>query len=198
MFWKDKTILYERNTGKFIQDSNTWFNLKDDMHIRYADSNNFWIANFVGDIIKVNSLGKGKKYFSNRILSTVLRDREGNRIFGTFGEGLVVLPNLNVENINIKTGDIKLTLIAKGRNELFLGTKGGEVFRIYDSGNIESLEIKQNKFIETLEYLYAEDEILVDNHDSISIFKADGSFIDKIKLASIKSFVRINIYLLQT
>lgn len=168
----------------------------------YADNNNLWIARQAGGVMafdaKLHSLYNGTTIFRNNIIASFCKDNEGNILLGTFGEGLIIIPNLNLVDIKLPDLNAKITRVTSTNdNNIFLGTQDGRIYKI-DSSHFTSIFIdKQNKNIEVLEYLPESNELLFDDK-SPNFLNLTSKKLTKANLGAIKDFEQIapNRYLL--
>ena len=86
-------------------------------------------------------------------MSAYTKDHEGSTLFGTFGHGIIVIPNLDVTNYSPESNQSQITKITKTNDgEIILGNQLGEVQMINKNNTIKKFETKSNQRIEILEY----------------------------------------------
>jgi Histidine kinase len=112
---------------------------------------------------KFRSQYNGEKTFNSTILSANLRDAEGNILFGTFGEGIIVIPNDEMLNLELQDRDSKATRITKnGKGGVFFGTNTGKIFEIDEQNEITLFDKESYKNIEVLEFISANNLLLTE------------------------------------
>lgn len=94
-------------------------------------------------------------FLLGRKVTDVVQDHEGNLWFSTLGDGLVFVPSLKIQKINIDTPlktRTKFTKIALAENgHLFIGTMTGEIYELDKSYKIvRTFSTGKNKEIEHL------------------------------------------------
>ncbi len=98
----------------------------------FSDGTHFWSGLNNGGVYLYNSrleaLKKGELLFEDYFISTAYRDSEGNTLLGTFDQGILVLPNLEIEFLDIANAQIDQ--IEKERDALYVATKERGLYRI--------------------------------------------------------------------
>ncbi len=158
------TFIYEKDS---IIKNIFPFNDKKKKLIRfYSDNNYLWVSKQSGGVNVFNKnfedLFNGNTIFESNLISSIYKDREGNSILGTFGEGLIVVSDFNSIELNLPEKDNKITRITKGNNEMFIGTQSGNIYKV--SSNLQvSLSIANGeKNIELLEFIPETNQLLFD------------------------------------
>lgn len=124
----------------------------------HSDNTNFWVSNLSGGIYLFDeNLKIQNNYnplFSASVISSFLKDKEGNVILGTFGNGLIIIPNLNILDIELNSPTTKVTkLTSSPSNTIYFGTQVGEIFKIDTLNKTTQLKEKGIQQIEILEFL---------------------------------------------
>lgn len=114
-------------------------------------------------LFKINGepLHTSNKMLKNFFISANIVDKEGNIILGTFGKGLIVIPNQNIvdfRNHSLLKEQKILSMASNEKNSIYLGTRSGEVFKI-DSNNTVSKIIQNKTKVEFLKY-FPQEQIL--------------------------------------
>jgi anti-sigma regulatory factor (Ser/Thr protein kinase)/uncharacterized membrane-anchored protein YhcB (DUF1043 family) len=78
-----------------------------------------------------DTLKQARSLFEGNFLSAVSQSENGTLFFGTFGEGVYVVPNLNTTNH--ETDELLLGITTSPANEVFVSTRSGKVFELRDS-----------------------------------------------------------------
>lgn len=73
-------------------------------------------------------LYNGELILRNQFISDVYTDAENSTVLGTFGDGLMIIPDMDAVNVAIPTGELK-QLCAKGDTIIFMGNSNGEVYQ---------------------------------------------------------------------
>ncbi len=134
---------------------------------------------------ELNKLNKTNRLFSSSIISAFYEDQEGNIIFGTFGEGLFVLPNKGIIDVELKINDAKVSKIVAVGKSLYIGTQDGKTYQLDENNTISLFQNGDSKFIEVLEFLPAINSFIIDGENATIVNKDDKSSIP-IPLGAIK------------
>ena len=149
-----------------------------------------------------NPLFNNNTIFKNNIISSFCKDKEGNVILGTFGEGLIVITNLELTEINLPNPNLKITQVtSSNNNSIYLGTQNGKIYKIDSTQQISLFRDEEVKIIEVLEYFEETNELLINNHIPTFInlatkkekTKALGAIKDVVHVAPNKYLIANNI-----
>jgi len=83
--------------------------------------------------IQDNMIVEKTSFFNNLFLSTAFANTKGTLFLGTFGEGIIIIPNKKVVQ-QIYDDHLFLGIAVSPNNELYLTTRGGDVFKHSDAG----------------------------------------------------------------
>ncbi len=162
-------------TGNILERNNMLFtkkkqiiSAKHNVFRLYSDNKNLWIIKTGGGVYcfdeNLKPLFNNKLLFKNNIISSVMKDKAGNTIMGTFGDGLIFIPNINLINIDFPDNRIKTTKICSANDSIiFAGTQSGQIFKINKKGTTQLFHNEQLKYIEVLEFFEVSNELLFDN-----------------------------------
>lgn len=141
--------------------------------IIYSDGQNIWKASRTGGARLYSSslspLFKEELVFREYFLSAMTVDKEGNTLLGTFGDGILVVPQLNTEEYKIKDsseGVVKVKATPNG--SLFMGCRSGKIFELTANRELNLISDISKKNIEYLEYLPSENALIFDGSPSKS------------------------------
>ena len=97
--------------------------------------NTIWISSSDG-ILRYNTISRVKtKYYTNKNISQIFKDRYAHYWISTLTEGLLFVENLDSR---ISNNSIHPLLFTQLNNELIIGTKNDQILR-YDKGNVSIL-----------------------------------------------------------
>lgn len=174
----DEIVAFDKKTKKlFSFDEKTYAlsyrttlpeELKDQYLRLYSVGNRLWIASSISGLYAYDEhlepLFQGHKIFDDYFISSICRDVEGNFLFSTFDKGILVTPNLGIEDVVPELSSYSLSRIASdGKGSIFLGTKNGEVL-MYKNKQVSFLSEKGIKSIEFLYYWKERDLLFFDNY----------------------------------
>jgi hypothetical protein len=87
-------------------------------------------------------------YYPDVFISDVFRDHEGNLLLGTFDKGVMVIPDLKVDDVvNSVTKDPMISLYADANKSVYMGSNKGLVYE-YKNNNLNPITGNKNKSIE--------------------------------------------------
>lgn len=169
IYQEDKMYLYQRNSGEvleYIDDSIRTVSQCEKVMSRIAYQRGyFWgLSNKVGLSFfpGIENPEKNRVIcFPNIKTSSFSIDHENNILLGTFGHGIIVIPESKIKTFQLKSELGKISEIS-GTDDasIAFGTNNGNIGRIYPNGKLELLH-QVNSDIEFLEYLPIENELVV-------------------------------------
>ena len=194
-----------RKTSEFLMKTGNSFSVnnqfspsrnKDEGLRYYSDNQLLWVARQAGGIMAYDKYYKplfgNNTIFKNNIISTVFKDNEGNILLGTFGSGLIVIPNTNLIDEKISNKEVKYTRITSGpNNSLLLGTQNGNVFNLDSNKVVSNIWDKQNKNIELLEYIPGIQTLLIDGNNTC-LYHLPSKIEKKLNWGAIKNIIKIS------
>ena len=198
--------LLKRNANSFkINDAfNPTGNKKESLRY-YSDNENLWVAKLSGGVKvfnkKLNPLFNNNAFFQNSIISSFCKDEEGNIILGTFGEGLIIIPNLNIAEVSLPEANVKITRVTSTpNNSIFFGTQDGKIYKKESTSEAQLLRAPSIKNIEVLYYLKESNQLLFEDNGPILMDLSTNKETKPILDGAIKDVKRIenNLYLIAT
>ena len=128
-------------------------------------------------------------YFSREVISYVHEDREGNLILGTFGNGLIVVPNERTLDIKLPFDEDVSSITSSDEGEVYLGTRSGKVYKA-DSTGISIIRDDEGKRVETLR-LFSYGQLLIDDEFGVLLDTKTGEE-TKLNVGSVKDAVEVD------
>jgi len=194
--FKDSLVAFDGDTKKIISEiSESKFVFPETINSNrltnyYSDNNRIWMANLSGGVsLYEPNIGISKPFFKRKITSAFLKDDEGNILLGTFGEGIIVITNINFKTIKF---DENITQIASSTTgDLFFGTQSGRIFKQDSLGDYSPVIDKGIQRIEILEVLEGH-SLLITNASKGNLVDFNKKKQSKIKIASIKDIYQID------
>lgn len=87
-------------------------------------------------------------YYNDVFVSDIYLDAEGNILLGTFDKGVIVIPDLKIDDVvNSATKDPMISLYADANNAVYMGSNTGVLYE-YKNNNLTTLTGNQKKSIE--------------------------------------------------
>src|SRR3989338_2387183 len=118
----------------------------------YKVNDELWVAGRIGGVKRIcreaDFFTDDNVYFEDQFVSDVFLDLEGNVLVSTFDAGVLVLPNLEVDDVVRELKDYHITrIVPSSDGSLIFGTKDAQLLR-YKNGEIETLSKGGIKAIE--------------------------------------------------
>lgn len=162
----------------------------------YCDGENIWAGGLKGGVTVTKGIDQplfnGNTILSNYFISALMRDSEGNIVLGTFGEGLIVIPNIAATTYHLPDVNDKPTkLVTDEKGQLFIGSLKGKLYKLSTEGELSLYEHQNSKFIEFMDYFPESGELLVDDKIPHFINLRTGTTTD-IDLGAIKNVKQIS------
>lgn len=133
----------------------------------------------------------GEYVFSDQYISATYCDSEGNILHGTFGGGIIVIPNKHVVDVQYPLGNSKVTRIERGpESSLLLGTLDGRVVQVLSDDSVNSIVDNQIKDVNMLRYLDDVNQIL-SNEPNLVAYSFDSGKSSFVAYVSVKDVERI-------
>ncbi|WP_417876451.1 histidine kinase [Winogradskyella sediminis] len=106
--------------------------LANQRHLSYFENNGqLWVATQNGVLVYSyeNEVFKLEKQFLQRYhVTKIIKDKDDNFWFTTLNNGVFVIPNIHIEQLNISEGNRNISNLEKiDNNTLFFGTNNGDV-----------------------------------------------------------------------
>lgn len=135
----------------------------------YETGNEVWLAGTlpgVGYLNNESMASDQKYYYDNYFISDVFKDKEGNILLGTFDNGILVIPNLNIPDvIGTFEKDPINTIFADKEAGLIMGTTKGKILK-YKNGTTTTISNNGKRNIEALfgdvnnDFVFYDDEFI--------------------------------------
>jgi hypothetical protein len=177
LYYQNNLISYDRSSGQFIPELSAK-NLTTFPSLSYqtsrvrlnSDDKNIWITQLTGGTFLYANSERSSLLYPSKIISAYLIDNENNTLFGTFGNGIMVVPNVNVTDLKFEGESSKITKIAKTNNgQVLLGNQLGEITKIDANGQAKIINEKGKQRVEILEYLPNTNEVIVNSKNATFI-----------------------------
>lgn len=121
----------------------------------YAIDNTLWVSNHVSGVFLLNDslqrTHKLAKIFDDYFISYVYKDHEGNILLTTFDQGIIVIPDKEVLDVDPQFANCDITRIINGaEDELYFGTRNGSILKY--NGRLTTISPQSNKGVGYLFY----------------------------------------------
>lgn len=129
--------------------------------------------------------------FEDYFISYVHEDYEGNILLGTFGAGVVVIPNTSAINLTLLDKLNASSICTNYNGGILIGTTKGE---IYDWSNGELLKVKGpgDKYVQVLEYFPEDDLVFVDQRNFNVYSKVLHKQLARLSIGAVKDVIRLS------
>lgn len=161
----------------------------------YSAGNSLWIANNISGVTAINGDIKNAIYpsesYLNYFISDVYKDTEGNILLSTFDNGVLVIPDADIKDIDNRFATYSITKIyaSDKENELFFGTNEGKLLSFQTQ--IKELNTRGNKKIETL-YNWKNHPYLFSDKNGLTITNLRTGAEQTIGIGSMKDIVAVS------
>ena len=174
LFLHDTLVLFERFTGKIINRPSHQSVVKKDIPLisMWSDNEKLWLSQTGGGLyithLKNGAPKIGQKLFSENVISALLKDNEGNILLGTFGDGIIVIPNDKINDLKFENDQVKISKVTRVKNEIYLGAQNGQVYIVDSLDNALKTPFKSTTNIELLEYIQENNSLMI-NYPVLSL-----------------------------
>ncbi|MDO9000436.1 histidine kinase [Sediminibacterium sp.] len=162
--------LYSQSQGKLHKVIDAKELVKNNSYARYYTSSDvLWLVKNSKGLFQFDKQLKIKNnsnlIFENTFISTVYEDRESNILLGTFGKGILVIPNQNAFNISLPAQTNAITITNAEEFGFFYGTEGGVIYNQSTNGDLSVFRNSGRNGVEFLKYL-GNDKLLYNDGNS--------------------------------
>ena len=198
---KNKTYLIDTKNGMLFLLNEKTFELTHETTLDskanriYSAGNSLWIANNISGISVIKNELKNSmcpiESYSNYFISDVYNDTEGNILLSTFDNGVLVIPDIDVKDVDANFMDYSITKIFSDAvsNEIYFGTNDGKLLR-FDQ-KIEEINSKGNKKIETL-YKWSKHPYLFSDNNGFSSINIKTKGVQALGIGSLKDIQQVS------
>lgn len=132
------------------------------------------------------SIFNNNPIFEDQFISCVYQDQEGNYLLGTFGSGIIIIPDLNSVEIRLPKKTIKINKITSNEQDIiYAGTQNGQIYSIDHGNKVELLTKNDLGNVRYLKFLGANKSLLVNgvltNLNNLDITRAPRLITGSIK-----------------
>ena len=195
--WKDKLFKIELNNAAQITETAQRFEHEHGTYKYYDHDQLLLVPNLAGGAYLYDE--DFKPFFSglilkNHVISCGMVDMDDNIILGTFGEGLILIPNINLKTISLPNEGLKTTQIAAGKDVMFLGFINGAVLKSNNQYTFKSF-FKDSptglmKRIEVLTYFPEHNHLIIDRTTPV-LLNIDSKRTTKLYVGAIKDVEKL-------
>ena len=167
--------LLTKNKKNYSIAKNTSVNPNNEKKLKYyiPVNQHLFIANQTGGMQvydkNLKPLFHHQIIFKNTFISTIHQDHEGNFLLGTFGKGIIVLPDLELKNIALPDINAKASCITSSKEYIFIGLQDGRIYSIDTNCTYKMLWDIKSKKVETLEYIKGSNGLIIDGMANLLI-----------------------------
>jgi len=162
----------------------------------YSDGEYFWTAHLTGGANISKGLNapffREPEVLKNHIISAFTKDHEGNVILGTFGDGMIVIPNMTAKTYALPDINDRPTKVVRvSDNQVVVGTQSGKLFSLNSKGELALFSDNNSKFVEFLGFFEASQEVIVDDKKPHVIHFETGEK-SEFAIGAVKDGIQIN------
>lgn len=126
-------------------------------------------------------IGQGNWLFENDKISSILQDREGNLWLSSLQNGIYVVPNFDLmlfNQTNSALNDQNISALGVNhKNQLFIGTYSGSVFKMNDDYRMESLTLFPNTPFRATKKIIEQRNGLFVSHGPLSFYHNNSNIL---------------------
>ena len=165
-FWNNSNSqIGYRTNGKFLI-SEPFRHISSVQNSLFADNESIWLINPKSGVHVFDSTFKNvfgnQNIFPDQFISSIYRDFEGNYLLGTFGSGIIVVPELRSVEFELPKNNIKINRITGNqKDKIFAGTQNGRIYILGKSNKPELLSQEDAGNVRYLKYLPEQESLLV-------------------------------------
>tara|TARA_B100000809_G_C15136616_1_gene530882 strand:- start:555 stop:3398 length:2844 start_codon:yes stop_codon:yes gene_type:complete len=160
----------------------------------YSDNEHLCVVTYSGGLRffdkNFNPLFNNEILFKNKFISFEHKDDKGNVFLGTFGDGIIVIPDIDLVDINIPNEKITKITSTPEKN-IFLGTQSGNIYRVDTLNKASLFWNKPFKNIEVLHFFEETNELLFD-HKKNTLINIESKKESFLTINTIKGISKIN------
>ncbi len=198
---KNKTYLIDTKNGMLFLLNEKTFELTYETTLGpkanriYSAGNSLWIANNISGVSVITNKLKDSECtaerYTNYFISDVFQDMEGNILLGTFDNGILVIPDVEVNDVDANFKNYSITKIFSNpdNNGIYFGTNDGKLLQFDEK--IKEINSNGNKKIETL-YTWNEHPFIFSDNNGFTITNLRTSKVQSIGIGSLKDINRIS------
>ncbi len=128
--------------------------------------------------------------FEDYFISYVGEDHEGNILLGTFGNGVIVIPNTQMTNLSVLDHLNASSICSNFSGGILIGTTKGEVYE-WSSNVLTMLKKPGDKYVQVLKYSSEDDLLFVDQRNFYVYRKKDQRLLSNLSIGAVKDVDRI-------
>lgn len=124
----------------------------------------FWLLKSTMGIRQLNvdrPEDRGEVLFESDFISTVLEDREGNYLLGTFGSGIKFIPSKPALDYEFPLNEKIQDMTIDANHTIYLGTVSGKVYSLDELGKLTLLISDLKKSVEFLDWMPYEEKLCI-------------------------------------
>ena len=137
----------------------------------YPIDNTLWVSDNISGVSILNSdlkrIHSSDKLFGEYFISYIYKDHEGNILLATFDDGVIVIPDIQISDVEPEFSNYKITRLVKGTDsELFLGTRDGGILKY--NGQVQIISQSSNKGVESIFY-WPEHQLVLEDTKCLTV-----------------------------
>ena len=138
----------ERIYDQFVTGNEVWF----------ATASGVWIYELVKESFKLK-----KRFLKNKNITKIVKDTEDNYWFTTLNNGIYIVPNINIENVNISEENKNISSLDRVNNNnlVFGNTKGNVGFYDISKNKVNIIKLPTSDRVSALKYQVKNNSIFI-------------------------------------
>jgi len=161
----------------------------------HVTSNALWFTSSSLGVLRIDAQSwpsiEGAFIFPRTFISTILEDAEGNVLLGTFGRGIIVIPNESTEDLVLPAIDEDVISISQDEmGTLYFGTRSGKLLERSPYSVTKTVRSAQVKSMEAL-FSLGQNQLLIGEANGLVLNLKSGEE-TALPVGSIKDLQRIS------
>lgn len=159
----------------------------------YGVGGQLWITSNISGVTKVSNYIETSvnesELFSDFFISDIFKDKEGNLLLSTFDAGVIVIPNLKVNDVEPLFNPYSVTRLHSVKDNLVLGTRDGKILQYKDQ--VREISISGAKPVEELS-VWPEKEIILSDNLGFSLINLNSGLENHFSFGSLKDVAYVD------
>ncbi len=159
----------------------------------YPIDNTLFVCNNVSGVSiysgEIKQMQAPIEAYSNYFISDVYKDNEGNILLSTFDHGVLVIPDIEIQDVDPQFNQMAITKLFSTDEAIYLGTHDGQLVKFRNER--KEITEKNNKKIETL-FKWETQPYLLSDIDGFTITNVETGISKNIPIGALKDVVEIS------
>ena len=148
-FKLSETKINIKNDFKELNNERIYDQYEKENEVWFATSSGVWVYELINESFKFK-----KRFLKNKNITKIVKDSDNNYWFTTLNNGIYVVPNINIESINISGDNKNISSLDRiNSNSLIFGnTKGNLGFYDVTKNKVNIIKLPTNDRVSAIKY----------------------------------------------